>query len=210
MNKPKEKQTIAQVIAREGIKTILFCIILILVFIFIHLEILALFVFIVLIFVVFIFRNTERIASYREKDSILAPCDGIIKDIIIKDNSTSIKIKINFFDNGIFRTPTYIDKIESKFRYGLFIKNNSSLKELLNTKHFIKGIMEDKTIYTITLMPEIWNKANIYEIDSAFAGDRLGFMKYGYFILTLYKPCKINVQIGDNLFAGETLIGKLL
>ena len=304
MNKPKELQTTTQIIAREGFKPVGVCIVLMFLFIFLHFEFLALFALICAIFCAFIFRNTERIASYRGNDAIISPCDGVIKDIYTQDSTTAILFKINIFDNGIFRLPAYITRIKSAFRFGLFIKSDKNLQSILNTKHKVSGFLGDSHIFSITLLPEAWNKANIYALDNLslgmqsagfanevkqpfrricerseatntsivirdanqsaknpslrennlplpcgggqrgwvdsanktknaefnakfthplapsaregesttnttiFIGDRLGFMKYGYLLLEIHAPCKLVAQRGDNLFAGESLIGK--
>ena len=332
MNKPKELQTTTQIIAREGFKPVGVCIVLMFLFIFLHFEFLALFALICAIFCAFIFRNTERIASYRGNDAIISPCDGIIKDIYTQDSTTAILFKINIFDNGIFRLPAYITRIKSAFRFGLFIKSDKNLQSILNTRHKVSGFLGDSHIFSITLLPEAWNKANIYALDNLslgmqsagfanevkqpfrricerseatntsivirdanqsaknpslrddlspkqsktresnknsesmtekrinesdsrhldyslvtlahndessmdchdlaiaksrndkkdkstesttnstnttiFIGDRLGFMKYGYLLLEIHAPCKLVAQRGDNLFAGESLIGK--
>lgn len=231
MNKPRELQTTTQIIAREGFKPVAGCIIVAFLCIFFHFEFFALFAFVCALFCAFIFRNSERIAESRQDCAIIAPCDGIIKDISTRDSATSILIKINIFDNGIFRTPARITRIKSAFRYGLFIKSDKNLQKILNTKHKVSGFLGEVPIFSITLLPEAWNKANIYALDSAdlannrtkkgaessknpvdsaiFVGDRLGFMKYGYLLLEIYAPCKLLAQRGDNLFAGETLLGKL-
>lgn len=258
MNKPKEFQTTTQIIAREGFKPVGGCIIVAFLCIFFHFEFFALFAFVCAIFCAFIFRNSERIALYRGSDAIIAPCDGIIKDIIAKDSTTHILVKINIFDNGIFRVPARITQIKSTFRFGLFIKSDKNLQKILNTKHKVSGFCDGEAIFSITLLPEAWNKANIYALGSnekspslkdlsktnrgnpqtknnnidchehslrsisrndksnldspqsaIFVGDRLGFMKYGYLLLEIHKPCKLLAQRGDNLFAGESLVGKL-
>ena len=296
MNKPKELQTTTQIIAREGFKPVGVCVALMLLFIFLHFEFLAIFALICAIFCAFIFRNSERIAQYRGSDAIIAPCDGIIKDISTQGGTTAILFKINIFDSGIFRVPAYITRIKSAFRFGLFIKSDKNLQSILNTKHNVSGFLGDSQVFTITLLPEAWNKANIYALDNlslgmqfapfshktsldeplvlsrsfhaktaqshtantsivldakcadsslrgsgeattkqsktresstpsksmtekrinksdspeslAFIGDRLGFMKYGYLLLEIHAPCKLLAQRGDNLFAGESLIGK--
>ena len=319
MNKPKELQTTTQIIAREGFKPVGVCVALMLLFIFLHFEFLAIFALICAIFCAFIFRNSERIAQYRGSDAIIAPCDGIIKDISTQGGTTAILFKINIFDSGIFRVPAYITRIKSAFRFGLFIKSDKNLQSILNTKHKVSGFLGDSQVFTITLLPEAWNKANIYALDCSnsfltqsllefekfsldrrpalsrsnfsaqptnltqdtriannlkdsslrgesqdspkqsktspslaegdkgggsksqknsgnkisnaesthpltpsaregestthstiFIGDRLGFMKYGYLLLEIHAPCKLLAQRGDNLFAGESQIGKLL
>lgn len=231
MNKPKELQTTTQIIAREGFKPVAGCIIVVFLCIFFHLEFFALFAFVCALFCAFIFRNSERIAESRQDCAIIAPCDGIIKDISTRDSTTSILVKINIFDNGIFRVPARITRMKSAFKYGLFIKSDKNLQKILNTKHKVRGFCENEAIFSITLLPEAWNKANIYALDSAdlannrtkkgaessknsvdsaiFAGDRLGFMKYGYLLLEIHTPCVLKVDKGDNLFAGETLLGKI-
>ena len=350
MNKPKELQTTTQIIAREGFKPVGVCVVLMLLFIFLHFEFLALFALICAIFCAFIFRNTERIAQYRGYDAIIAPCDGIIRDISFSDSTTAILFKINIFDSGIFRIPAYITRIKSAFRFGIFIKgfndDDKKLQEILNTKHKIHGFAGDSHIFSITLLPEAWNKANIYAVSNSsltqslrefekfsldrrlalsrsnfsaqptnlaqdtriakdsknsslresrsdswqsksresnkngesmiekqintdslqvrdsqnaqilpdrlprfgitesrndessanyqdsqgksthpltpsaregestthstiFIGDRLGFMKYGFLLLEIHAPCKLTADKGDNVFAGESLIGKI-
>ena len=156
-----------------------------------------------------LFRNPERISKYRKDDMIVAPCDGIIRDISINDNGVTIKIEIGLFDVGILRTPMFVDSIDAIYKYGLFIKDNEILKEVLNTRHCINGIKNNNIIYSIELLPEIWNKVSIYDVNLAFAGDRIGFMKYGYLILNIHSLCDIKVQRGDNIFAGQSLLAKI-
>ncbi len=244
MNKPKDKQTKTQIIAREGIKPVCVCFGLMLLFIFLNLEFLALIALICVILAAFIFRNTERIAQNRADNAIIAPCDGLIKDIFTRDSSTIVAIKINIFDCGIFRVPAYIERIKSKFRFGLFLRGDKNLQAILNTRHQVSGFRGSEKIFSITLLPEMWNKANIYALDSSessycressgessrdssgktferenpdsahethdssvFLGDRLGFMKYGYLLLEIHKPCKLKADKGQNLFAGVSLLG---
>ena len=209
MNKTKNEQTTNQIIAKEGIKPVLFSSLLVLLCIFIHLQVFALIFFIVCLFFIVLFRNPERISKYRKDDMIVAPCDGIIRDISINDNEVTIKIEIGLFDVGILRTPMFVDSIDTIYKYGLFIKDNEILKEVLNTRHCINGIKNNNIIYSIELLPEIWNKVSIYDVNLAFAGDRIGFMKYGYLILNIHSLCDIKVQRGDNIFAGQSLLAKI-
>lgn len=233
MNKPKNLQTTTQIIAREGIKPIAICVIFMFLCIFLRIEFLALIALICAIFCAFIFRNSERIAQNRAQNAIIAPCDGRIVDIATNDSIASILVKINIFDCGIFRIPAQVSRIESAFRFGLFIHNDKNLQEILNTRHTVSGFLGESQIFKITLLPEAWNKANIYALDSSdsaksdspkkdsrkirkdssqnaiFAGDRLGFMKYGFLRLEIHAPCAILAQRGDSLFAGESLLGTL-
>ncbi len=203
------EQTTNQIIAKEGMKPVLLSGVLILLCIFIHLNILALVFFIICLFFILIFRNPERIAEYRKENMIIAPCDGIVRDVYISNNKTTIKVEIGIFDVGVLRTPMFIDSINTIYKHGLFIKNDEKLKEILNTRHCINGIKNNNTIYSIKLLPEIWNKVNIYNTNLAFAGDRIGFMKYGFLFLTINVSCNIKIQKGDNIIAGQTLLGKL-
>ena len=203
------KQTTNQIIAKEGIKSILLSGILVLLCIFIHLNILALVFFIVCLFFIVLFRNPERITHCRKDDVIFAPCDGIVRDIATNGDITTIKIAVQMFDVGILRTPLFVDSILALYRYGLFIKDDEALKEVLNTRHIINGIRDGVVLYSMGLFPEVWNKVSIYSLDLAFAGDRIGFMKYGYVHLCIHSPCDIKVQKGDNVLAGESVLGKL-
>lgn len=203
------KQTTNQIIAKEGYKPVLISAVLILLCIFAHLEIFALIFFIICLFVVVLFRNPERIAEYRKDDMIIAPCDGVIRDISINNSEVTLKVEINLFDVGILRTPMFIDSINTIYKHGLFIKDDEALKEVLNTRHCINGIKDGNKVYSIKLLPEIWNRVSVYDVNLAFAGDRIGFMKYGYLFLSIYSSCEISVQKGDNIFAGQSLLGKL-
>lgn len=210
MNKPKNKQTTNQLIAKEGYKPIAIFVILMIIFIFIGMNFLALIALFIVIFFIIIFRNMERIQESRDKNAIIAPCDGIIKEISFDDTKTTLLIKVNIFNNGIFRVPISSTKVESIFKFGLFIKDNEVLKNILNTKHIINGFNNDVNIFTITLLPELWNKVSIYDMETAFVGDRLGFMKYGYLLLTINGKTNMKVARGDRIMAGESLLGRLL
>lgn len=210
MNKPKIKQTTNQLLAKEGYKPIALCAILMLAFIFLGLSLFAMLIFIIILFMFAVFRNTERICESRDKDAIIAPCDGIIKEIEIEDSRTILLLKIKIFDNGIFRVPICVNRVESIFRFGLFIKGDKKLQEILNTRHIINGFSNGVNIFSITLLPELWNKVSIYEVESPLAGDRLGFMKYGYLKLVINAKTSMKVKRGDSIIAGESLLGRLL
>lgn len=198
-----------QIVAKEGFKPIILSAILVFLCIFLHSEFLAMVCLLVCLFFIVIFRNPERILQYRNDDAIIAPCDGIIKDITFDDKSTLITIKINIFDVGILRNPMLIDSTQITYKYGLFITQNTPLKSKLNTKHHIFGFCNNNLIYDITLLPEIWNKVTLYNKENIYINDRIGFMKYGYLLLKIHLPCTLKAEKGQNIFAGETLLGKI-
>lgn len=206
------KRNIAKIIANEGFVPIATSFFEVLVFIFLGLEGLALLCFCAGLFFAFIFRNPERIAKSRQSAAILAPSDGVVVDILQKDGLTSLRIKTGIFDVGVLRAPMFADFVKAHYRHGLFIADEDApepSKEVLNTRHSIEGICDGKAIYRITLLPEAWNKATIYECEDAFAGDRVGFMKCGYLIFDIYAPCELCVDKGSEIFGGESVLGQL-
>lgn len=206
MSKKKYKPRV--ILASEGLKPIFILAIITLILVFLKCNLLALVTFIIMILTIIAFRDLERFVSSRYNNIILAPCDGIIKDINIGNNKTNITIKINIFNCGAIRTPTYVDTIDSRCKFGLSAPKQYNIS-ILNTKCIISGIKDNNIIYTITLMPKIWNKISIYNNKSLIIGDRIGFMKYGLLIITINRSIDLSIKHGDNIIAGETLIGKL-
>lgn len=195
-------------LAVEGIKSILLVALALGLFTFFGFYFLALLASFFLAFLLFIFRNLERIPQNREKNAILAPCDGILESVINDGNKIILKFKINILNCGILRNPIFVDSINIKQKHGFFIKSNSSLKDILNTKAKIEGFLNDKLVYKMTILPELINIFEIYYVKSPFIGDRVGFMKYGYLLLELDNNVDIFVEKGDSVLSGESMLGK--
>ena len=195
-------------LAAEGVKPSLGIAVALVLFLFFGFYFLALFASFFLAFCVFIFRNLERIPQNREKNVILAPCDGILESVINDGNKIILKFKINILNCGILRNPIFVDSINIEQKHGFFIKSNSSLKDILNTKAKIEGFLNDKLVYKITLSPELVNVFGIYHTKSPFLGDRIGFMKCGYLLLEINSEASIFVEKGDSILGGESILGR--
>lgn len=198
-----------QIIAKEGIKTILIVFGCVLFGIFIHCEIFTLFSLLLLILSLFVFRNSERILEYRGEGLVASPCDGKLVEYSFTNNQTILKFKVSVADVGVFRTPLDIDCNKIFSKQGLFLEALSDLSDILNTRYIIDGLADGKIIYSITLYPEVWNKVSVYKLDNAIKGDRMGFIKYGYLVLCINDEIDMLVSCGNSVFAGQTIIGKL-
>lgn len=205
---PKKEHKVKIILANEGLNSVLLFASITVISIVVKCNLLAITAFIITTLIIIAFRDLERFINNRHDNSMLAPCDGIIKDINVSDIQTRITIKVNTFDCGMIRNPTYIDKLDSKCSFGLFAPKKYDVS-ILNTKYTIDGIKNSNVLYTITLLPEIWNQTSIYINKNITIGDRIAYMKYGLLVLKVNKAMDIMVNHGDNIFAGETLIGKI-
>ncbi len=162
---------------------------------------------------IFIFRNPERLFPVFESSSLLSPVDGIVLSIEEIDNSEfayRIKIDSSIFDVGILRAPMSA-KVESiYYTKGTKVARKSTLHLDLNETICLTFVNNNadrvKVIHRLkeSLIPLF---IDIRVSEEVYQTARYGFVNNT--ITTLYIPnnFRLNVSVGSDLKASESLLG---
>jgi len=202
-------------IAKEGWSFIIYSFISFLILGFFDLEFLQFFAFLAVLFFLFIFRNPERQMPSFEKGGIVSPVDGVvtsIQEIQDDDYSHKISIESTYFDVSILRSPIESKLISIDILRGASLSKSSTLYDKLNEN--IKFVFEDASSNKIKVSHQ-----NILSFDEikfdAFIGKKLiqgsryGVMPKGITNIYLPKNTKLDVVVGVELKASESLIAYL-
>ncbi len=200
-------------IAKEGWNYILGAISLFVIFAFLDLDFLQFFAFLATIFFIFVFRNPERQHLYYQENSVVSPVDGVVASIKeLKDDKYAYKIEIDssYFNVSLLRTPfsSSIESIEKQ--NGARLSTLSSLSKKINENSEL--IFIDKNSNTAKVSHRVKQSfmgINIKarEFQNFNQGSRYGVMVNG--VTTLYLPqnFRLNISVGSELVASETLVG---
>ncbi|MBT5934957.1 phosphatidylserine decarboxylase [Sulfurimonas sp.] len=162
---------------------------------------------------IFIFRNPERLFPVFESSSLVSPVDGVVLSIEEIDNSEfayRLKIDSTIFDVGILRVPMSA-KVESlHYTKGTKVATKSTLHSDLNEAIYLTFVNNNadrvKVIHRlkesfIPLFIDIKASQEVYQTT------RYGFVNNT--MTTLYIPnnFRLNVSVGSDLKASESLLG---
>ncbi len=224
-------------IAKEGIKIITVILLLSAFFLFLYfyakyiylkylfLSLFFLF-FLFFLFSIYFFRDPER-----KPDSILgggeivSPADGkviflqeVFDDRFLKEKAVKVSIFMSLFNVHINRIPIggRVEKII--YNKGKFFSANLDKASIENEFNGVILNIEDnageknKRIAFVQIAGLIARRivCNIKEGDRVQSGSRFGLIKFGS-RLDLYLPLsfKQSVKVGDRVFSGKTIIGKI-
>lgn len=157
----------------------------------------------------YFYRNLERIPEDVADDSVLAPLDGIIRDIQNKEDGIHLNIKKPICFCGMLRMPLAKsgkagEAVELEHVFG--VKNGDRVIGE-KVKIAFKRDAGSKTVLYLTLYPRNLSQLVLYFWDLDFKlGERLGFFLSGdaEFVIPLNAELKVN--IGDKIYAGQTLL----
>lgn len=169
--------------------------------------------------VLYFFRDPDRVTP-QDDSLIISPADGkvvLIQDVqedeYVGEEVTQVSIFLSPLNVHVNRNPVS-GKVEYlKYYPGKYLMAwEDHASEMNERAHFgvrhpsgvkmmfkqITGFLARRIVY------------HIKEGDELKAGERFGIMKFGSRMdLLLPKNVKINVKIGDNTVAGESIIGKI-
>lgn len=200
-------------IAKEGFSRIAFTIIAFIIFAILDLEILEFFAFILLVFLAFVYRNPERLVPNFEQMSVVSPVDGVVQSIEeLEDKEYAYKIKINssYINISLLRAPLSAQVQNIDIKHGARLSHLSSLAKDINEKAELVFVDShgNKVKTTHMLKQSVDDiKLDIIVNQNVVQGSRYGFMVSG--ITTLYLPqnFRVNVNIGQELDASQSLVG---
>ncbi len=169
---------------------------------------------VILALVVWFFRDPERSASY-EDGSFYSPADGKIVEISECDNdftghSVKVGIFMNIFSVHVNRMPCtgIVDYLE--YKPGKKIAAFSPKASEINERNYVGLSTQWGRVMMVQIAGLVARRivCRLKRGDVLEAGQRYGMIKLGSRV-DLYMPSEtvIKVKLGENVKAGETLIG---
>jgi len=200
-------------IAKEGWKYLAYSIALFLLFLVLDLDFFQFISCILFCFILYAFRNPERELSSFEKGSLVAPSDGVvhvIEELADSKYAYRLDIESGFFDVGILRAPSNAMVTKVKKYNGTRVSSNSHLYK--DTNENVTLFLEDESGNSFKVEHRLKQSfaplaLNVSESQKIIQTARYGLMLNG--ITSLYLPSnfRVNVNIGNELKASESLIG---
>ncbi len=166
--------------------------------------------FLALAFFIFIYRNPEREIPYFQNGSLISPVDGKVVAINTLDNGYEVVIHSSLFDTSVLRAP-FFSKVKSlQLRNGARLSTDIRKAMLLNEK--VEIAFEDAKNNVILVTHVLDNSIDDITVDAHIdqdlqQGKRYGVMTKGKTLVTFPASCRLSLHVGDQLRAGETLLG---
>jgi len=200
-------------VAKEGIVYVAFSAIAVLALTVLDFEFLAFIGTIITIAFIYLFRNPERSLPEFSDNSVLCVSDGVVKSIEeLSECEYTYKIEIdsNFLDVGVLRTPFNASLVKVVHKNGTKLSKNSEL--FLDLNEMAELVFEDSNKNRIKVVHRVKQSfAPLYldaiELQNLRQTSRYGMMING--VTTLYFPSnfRVNVNVGNELKASESLMG---
>jgi len=200
-------------IAKEGFSRIGLAILAYVIFTVLDFDFLGFFSFLLIIFFVFVYRNPERMVPSLEKMSVLSPVDGVLLSIKELENDEYLyKLEINssYLNVSLLRTPLNGVLNHMDLKHGARLSKNAALSKEINER--VELVFEDdyeNKVKISHMLKQSFDdiKLNVIPKQRLVQGSRYGLMVNG--ITTIYLPqnFRLNVSVGQELNASQTLIG---
>lgn len=202
-------------ISKDGLAKIVYTLLFLLLALALDLDILSFLSFVLLAFLVYIYRNPEREATLYGQNSIVSPVDGEVVSIETLENEEyayKIEIDSKFSDIAILRVPMNAKVDDIKTQHGSKLSNRGTLFRKINEQSRVTFKDENSN----KIVVEHLSKMNfediiidLYKDQSVVQSSRYGLSLNG--ITTLYLPhnFRVNINVGSEVVASETLIGYL-
>src|SRR3990167_8564470 len=202
-------------IAREGWNYLIGSIVLLLIFKFLNFEFLQFLAFLAMMFFVYVFRNPERQNMLYQENSIVSPVDGTVVSIeeLHDEENSGYKVEIEgtYLNASLLRVPFTSSLEHIEIQRGARLSATSPLSKNINENAEL--IFADKrSSNKIKIIHKLKQSFETIDIDIIKAQDLLQGTRYGLMIngiTTIYLPTnfRLNVGLGSELIASETLIG---
>ncbi|MHC3995290.1 phosphatidylserine decarboxylase [Thiomicrolovo sp. ZZH C-3] len=159
------------------------------------------------------YRKPARTATYFEKGSVTAPCDGRVTAIdTLPDGSVSVEIETGWFDATLLTAP-FVEGVPSgeTVTRGARLGSRSPLAGMLNERGSI--LFEDEEGRSIRLTHRLAQTPAPLLIDAyvpgkrRLRGERYGVLTHGVTRLQLPASTRVAVNPGDRVYATRTLLG---
>ncbi len=200
-------------LAKEGIPYFLSSVLLLVLALVFDLDFLSFIFLCSTLFIAYSFRNPERALCTLESTSFLSPVDGIVQSIQELENhqyAYKIEIQSGYTDVSVLRAPS--NATVSKFikRNGTRTSKNSKLFEILNENieiHFTTN--EDNTFKVVHRLQRSFAPLfiDLDDTQKLLQTARYGLMLNGLTTIYLPQNFRVNITIGSELKASESLMG---
>ena len=200
-------------IAKEGWNYIAGAFVAFVVFSFFDSDFLEFFAFLSILFFIYVFRNPEREIINFQQASVISPVDGVVSAIEeLKDTEYSYRVEIDssYFSVGLLRVPLTSSLIDVKVYNGSRLSKSSTSFNDLNENATLIFSDNNKNIIKVNhRLKQSFKSIKIEAIKSQnlHQGARYGFMVNGITTLYLPKNFRLNLSVGSELCAAESLVG---
>jgi len=167
----------------------------------------------IFVITLYIFRNPERIPAEDDKMALLAPTDGNILNIskiIFQDDREFLKLEIrkSLFNVSLLRAPIASTISNTKRIHGLFLNVEDKLSKKLGERVVITLKSNSKSILLIVRAGFFSRSIELFKsIGPLKFAQRFGLLLDGSVELLLPIDMRIKVSIGDEVRAGESVLG---
>lgn len=169
--------------------------------------------FLAIIFFIFVYRNPEREMPTFQESSVVSPVDGVVSSIEeIEDEEYAYKIEVSssYLDVSVLRVPMNSTLKSFSIKHGARLSQFDSLAKNINEN--VQLIFEDANSNKVKVSHMLKQsfdgiKVGIIENQKLSQASRYGVMVNG--VTTIYLPqnFRLNISVGNELKASETLIG---
>lgn len=200
-------------IAREGFNRIGFTILAFIICAILDFELLEFFSFLTLVFFIFAYRNPERSTPNFEQMSVVSPVDGVLLSIEeLKNEEYAYKLEVNssYLNVPLIRVPLSSTIENINVKHGTRLSRKSPLYKEINER--VELIFQDENENKVKISHILKQsiddiKINVRTKQKLVQGSRYGLMLNG--ITTIYLPqnFRVNVSVGQELKASQSLVG---
>ena len=172
------------------------------------------------IWVYYFFRDPDRI-SINDDNYLVSPADGLITqiseevgpaDLNLENNTyTRISIFMNVFNCHVNRTPVSGKIQEIFYRPGKFLNASLDKASEENERNYYKLTTSKGEEIIIVQIAGLIARRIVCEVNkdqSLKQGERIGMIRFGSRVDLYFKNKTILAKLGQNVFAGESLLAK--
>ena len=201
------------IIAKSGWSYIGYAFLVFVIFSLLDLDLLAFIAFVAIGLFVYLFRNPERVMPFYQENSFVAPSDGVITAIEQLENEEyayRVDIESSYFNVGVLRVPMHAKLSSVKIVRGSRTAKDSKLFALLN--EYAELVFTDNTDNSVTIVHRLKQGFAPIDIDLVQSQELMQAARYGLMIngvTSVYLPSnfRLNVNVGEEVLASETLVG---
>ncbi|MDX9813461.1 MAG: phosphatidylserine decarboxylase [Sulfurimonas sp.] len=164
------------------------------------------------IFFIFVFRNPERERLFFEDSSVLSPVDGVLSDVVEDEQKDEyiLTIQNSCLNVALLRSPFDATIKTIELVRGARVSPASKLFDKLNENATL--VFTNKNEQSIKINHRLKQTIKSIDIDTKvgnklFQGSRYGFALNNTTTIYLPRSFRLNINIGDELRAGESLVG---
>jgi len=156
----------------------------------------------IMLFLIYVYRVKSININKLQNKHIYSPIDGKIGAIDTKGSSKLIYIDVNLFHCHILRA-LESSSVKVELKRGLNLNSNSFKAQKLNERASIE--FKNTKLNLISSLSNI----NLIHKQDFLKGEKLGIFLQGQVIVQLNGKFNLNINIGDKLKSGKTIIASL-